>query len=254
MVGEQVTLDGYYATYADGTLSDYVSLKASNVAQNVQTGEVYTDLQEALNAAAKGQTVKLLQDVEAEDLYVGAGKTLDLNGRKLTVTSSLSASFTTSHIIDSSDCNGLLVIAEDTAVALNSQNAQLPVWTAEGARFVEIAYKQIVEDVADDAEAKKYRFYFNVADDSVLPQLLTEDCLTIRIKVSYTTASGMKAYQYFELTDELVAEYAAKWPNGTIDLTIRGAAGLQELSFTAQVVSTTADRRDVIISSAALSA
>ena len=94
-----------------------------------------------------------------------------------------------------------------------------------------------------------YRFYFDVADDSILPELLTEGCLTIRIKVNYTTASGMNAYQYFELPAELVQQYAAKWPNGTVDLILRGAADLESLSFTAEIVSTAPNGSSVVIGS-----
>ena len=221
-----------------------------HAAVNVATGETYADLQAALTAAAKGETVKLLKDTEAEDIYVGSGKTLDLNGKKLTVTASLSASFATTHIIDSSNGEGLLVV-DGADVALNSKNAQLPVWTAEGVKFAEVAYKQKTETVNNNADAVKYRFYFDVDANAALHELLTEDCLTVRIKVNYTTASGMKAYQHFELTDALIAEYLEQ--AGSIDLTLRGAAGLQDLIFTAEIVSVAPNGSSVIIGSTPLS-
>ena len=223
---------------------------------NETTGESYATLQEALNATAKGQTVKLLKDVEAEDIYVGSGKTLDLNGKKLTINSTISASFTTTHIVDSSKGEGSLILAEGSEVALNSKNKQLPVWTSEGVKFVEIAYKQIAETVDGDAEALKYKFYFNVADDSILPQLIAgnTDSLTIRVKVNYTTASGMHAYQYFELNEDLMNKYVAKWPDGMVELTIRGTDGLQSLTFTAEIVSTAPNGASVVIGSVPLSA
>ena len=244
------TENGYW-TYTCECGDSYVVADEGTMlhfAINETTGESYADLQAALSAAAKGETVKLLKDAEAEDIYVGAGRTLDLNGKKLTVTSSISAAYTTTHIIDSSNGEGLLVV-DGAAVSFNKKNEQLPVWTAEGVKFVQVAYKQKVEAVADDASALKYRFYFDVADDSILPELLTEDCLTIRIKVNYTTASGMNAYQYFELPAELVQQYAAKWPNGTVDLILRGAADLESLSFTAEIVSTAPNGSSVVIGS-----
>ena len=61
----------------------------------------------------------------------------------------------------------------------------------------------------------------------------------------------MHAYQYFELTETLVQQYLDK--DGSIDLTIRGTAGLQNLIFTAEIVSTAPNGTSVIISSTPLS-
>lgn len=218
---------------------------------NETTGESYTDLQAALDAAAKGDTVKLLKDVEAADIRVGAGKAMDLNGFALTITSSLSASFATTHITDSSNGEGLLVV-DGADVALNTKNKQLPIWTAAGVKFVEIAYARKLETIDGDANALMYRFYFDKADDSVLFDLIAEnlDSLTIRVKVSYTTASGMNAYQYFELTEELTRQYLEK--DGSIDLVVRGTACLQNLTFTAEIISTAPSGACTIIGSAPL--
>ena len=114
---------------------------------------------------------------------------------------------------------------------------------------MEIAYKQKLGTIPNDATALMYRFYFDKADDSALFDLIAEnmDSLTIRIKVDYTTASGMHAYQYFELTETLVQQYLDK--DGSIDLTVRGTAGLQNLIFTAEIVSTAPDGTVVIIDS-----
>ena len=72
-----------------------------------------------------------------------------------------------------------------------------------------------------------------------------------KIKVNYTTASGMNAYQYFELTETLVQLYLDK--DGSVDLILRGAAGLQNLVFTAEIVSTAPNGTSVVIGSTPLS-
>lgn len=253
-------VEGYVVDYADGVYKLVVA--ANDVAENVQTGVTYTDLQEALSAAAKGETVKLLKDVEAEDIYISAGKTLDLNGYKLTITSTISASYSTTHIIDSTAAKGLLILAEGVESALNSQNAQLPVWTAEGVHFIDVTFGRALdfEDPtgAANADVAYFRFAFD-ENQVLLDQILANGSdgtgLTIRIKVNYTTASGMKAYQYFEYTNELVAsyyQYTSGWQNAAFRLYLNGVESLADLSFTAEIVSVGPNGTSVIKSSVPL--
>ncbi|MBR2309084.1 MAG: right-handed parallel beta-helix repeat-containing protein, partial [Oscillospiraceae bacterium] len=136
---------------------------AEDVAKNNVTGVVYDDLQEALSAAAKGDTVILLTDATAVGLYVGSGKTLDLNGKTLTVKDYISAPFKGTHIVDSSNGKGLLVLAENADYAFNEHNRQLPLWTNEGVRFVSVSFQQALDFQDKNGAANEnvgfYRFY-----------------------------------------------------------------------------------------------
>ena len=231
-----------YVVEHEGTVLDF--------AINEQTGETYPTLQAALNAAAKGQTVKLLKDVTADDVYVGSGKILDLNGKKLTVNNALSASYTTTHIIDSSNGDGLLVVDPNAEIALNGSNEYLPVWTAEGVRFITASFKELVTVV--DENTTTYQFYLNMnSNDTILDEILANGTdgtgLTIRIKVTYTGASGMKATQYFELTSDMVESYVQRWDSIAAKLTVTGTAGRSDLEYSAEIVSTAPNGTSVVV-------
>ena len=230
-----------YVVEHEGTVLDF--------AINEQTGETYPTLQAALDAAAKGNTIKLLKDAEASELYVGAGKTLDLNGKKLTVSDSLSAPFTTTNIVDNSNGEGLLVL-EDADMSLNPYNEYLPVWTNEGVRFVTASFKEQVTVVDENATA--YQFYLNMnSGDTILDEILANGSagtgLTIRIKVTYTTANGMKATQYFEMTSDMVEDYVRNWDDVAVKLTVTGTAGRSNLEYSAEIVSTAPNGSSVTV-------
>ena len=119
------------------------------------------------------------------------------------------------------------------------------------------------EKMAEDSEAANadvayFRFAFD-ENQVLLDQILANGSdgtgLTIRIKVNYTTAGGMKAYQYFEYTNELVAsyyQYASGWQNAAFKLYLNGVESLADLSFTAEIVSVGPNGTSVIKSSVPL--
>ena len=76
--------------------------------------------------------------------------------------------------------------------------------------------------------------------------------ITIRVKVRYLTASGMQATQYFEFTNEMVKKYVTGengWDNSQFQLYLTGVAGLQGLTFEAEIVSEAKDGSTVVIGS-----
>ena len=237
---------------------------ANDVAVNMTTGETYESVQAAISAAAKGETVKLVADVNAQSVYIGAGKTLDLNGYKLTVTDFISASFTTSHIVDSSNGTGLLIV-DGADVALNSKNKQLPLWTAEGVRFVTVTFGQALDfkdaTGAANENVAYYRFAFEEkAAQTILDNVLANGSdgtgLVIRVKVDYTVAGGMKASQYFEYTSDMVKRYVNEkkgWDNNMFTLYLSGVEGLVDLNFSAEIVSTSPSNSSVVLGSTPIS-
>ena len=231
-----------YTTYTCPCGDSYVEVEEGTMlhyAVNEATGESYTSVQEALNAASKGATIKLLKDAAEEELFVGAGLKLDLNGKKLTVKDTLTAAFATSHIVDTTNGEGLLVLTGASS-ALNSYNEQLPMWTAEGVRFTAASFKQQL--TIEDENTIQYAFYLNMdLLNSKLGEVLAKGTagtgISIRIKVTYTAANGMTAVQYFTLTSDMVADYVVNSASKAIKLTVSGVQGRENLIFTAEIAS-----------------
>jgi hypothetical protein len=229
---------GKKVAYLNGT---YQVIAEEVKAYNAVTGEIYDDLQAALSAAAKGETVALLADVVAGDLIIGSGKTLDLNGFALTA-DSFSASFNGAAIIDSTNGTGLLKVAPES-LSLNKNNPQLPLWYDEGIRFVDVAFGQLLsfrdKNKQENANIAFYRFAFKAeAADTILDDYLAAggEGVTIRIKASWKTANGIVT-QYFTYSDALVQAYLTKgWDKSQFEMYLTGVEGL-DISFNAEIVS-----------------
>lgn len=227
---------------------------------NTDTGESYIDLQEAISAAAKGQTVKLLKDAAAEELYIGVGKKLDLNGKKLVVADAISAPFASTHIIDTTNGKGVIAVNSED-LALNSNNEYLPLWTDEGVKFVKVSFTEqlIFQDKTGTANENVgfYSFYFNEdAADTILDDILkngTEGTgISIRVKVEYVAANGMKATQHFVYSSQMVFNYVNTingWDGNAFELYLTGVEDLQDLTFSAEIVSAAEVGPTVVIGS-----
>jgi hypothetical protein len=244
-------LAGKKVTYVDGV---YKVIDEDLVAYNPVTGEQFESVQAALNAAAKGETVKLLSDTTEAMLVVGAGKALDLNGYTLTA-DLIAASFEGSTIIDGSNGKGLLKI-EKNSLSLSEKNPQLPLWYAEGVRFVEVSFGQKVtyHEDKDGNEGNKayYRFAFEqTALETILDEYLatgiSTNGISIRVKASWQTANGTVC-QYFTFSDELVQAYLNGWDTLAFRLYLTGVAGL-DITFSAEIVSAASAQTTVIIPS-----
>ena len=182
------------------SLKDFLELEY--VAVNVQTGEVYNDVNRATLEAKAGETVKLLRSVNAGGLFaLYAGVTFDLNGEKL------EAEYVTSFgdIIDSSKENsGLLVVAKNKLM-LRHDNEQLPVKTAGGFAFVEI----IKFNQAFVEKDRKFAFQpiFEPSAHELIVKGRAETDVTIVVEVAWKNDSGDVITQNFVYNDEFVKGY-----------------------------------------------
>ena len=232
------------------------------VAINKETGESYTTVQSALNAATSGNTVKLLMDAVEEDLYIGAGKTLDLNGFTLTA-ETVAASFDTTCLVDSTNGQGLLVVDRES-IALNKNNPQLPLWYDEGIRFVSVSFGQALnfkdKTGAANENVAYFRFAFNdKAINTILDEYLANGSagtsVSIRIKASWSNTNSTMT-QYFTFNSDLVSQYVNSgrgWDANMFKIYLSGVEGLANLCFTAEIVSTVNSQATVVLASTTLS-
>ncbi|MBE6941942.1 MAG: hypothetical protein E7455_06670 [Ruminococcaceae bacterium] len=206
----------------------------------------YGTLQEALDAAIEGDTVKLLANAELNALLVMPGVTLDLNG--YTVEASYVVGFNGSDIIDSSAANtGLVKVAQDR-VMLDLNNSQLPVYNNElgGYLFLEI---NIVTNLVEDTENDVATFKFYIKKDLDYMMLLdlmrdgaADNNLTVMVKLSWTTLDGNSATQYYAYSEDMnkhVAEVHSTSKYSTYTCELKGINSRESITYAAVLQSGT---------------
>ena len=197
----------------------------------------YETLEEALAAAADGDTVTLLLDALYRTPFLVTKQiTLDLNGK--TLAASYVVFFKGADIIDSSISNtGLLQVAKDQ-IALDEDNAQLPVWNGEGFVFTEVKFQEKLDQTATGG--KKFTL-LPLFEEHVM-QLIADGALdngiaiVVRLQWSSVDADGKTYYwsQDCVFDDELVptvyldANTDGK-PDGAFSLAL-GAADIKDIT------------------------
>lgn len=141
----------------DYCLIDDVSITemvASVTSSGTEDTEYYATLQGAIAAAAGGDTITLLKDVNfgADNIALDKAIILDLNG--MTLTAASFATFTGTKVVDSSnDKAGLLKVAKDMFVFnTDANNPQMPVYNGtDGYVFADISpQEQIISTKGAD--------------------------------------------------------------------------------------------------------
>ena len=192
--------------------------------------DYYSDLEEALaEAKAIGATVKLIKDLEIENLNLYGN--LDLSGYTLTVTGVLGAENKEATLSDSVGTGAIL-----GKVFMNPDNAQIAVPVAGAWKLERVAMNQIVETVSEDEVTLKFVFLDGAADTFLDEATVNGDEYRIRIQVKWTE-NGEEKVHYFRYNTELVKQYASAWGEKMYTCTITGLAELENCKITAQVVS-----------------
>ena len=193
----EVTLELRMYNPADETDS-YVIGRAYNfrnefVARNTATEKLYETVAEAVLSAREGETVALIRNVEEAMTYVLEDVTLDLNG--YTLTTNYVTCF--GDIIDSSEDNSGLLKVSSSRFLVQQSNAQLPVNSSEGYRFVEIL--KFNEKVKD---GPKYVFQPLFEEDALALLKAGKDVtgVSVMVRVSWTQEQGTRT-QNFEYND-----------------------------------------------------
>ncbi|MBR4882205.1 MAG: hypothetical protein IKU19_09730, partial [Clostridia bacterium] len=207
-----------YCLVCDGILDTQT---IDPVAQNTVSGQYYTTFEKALEEAAAGDTVKLLANVEVENLVATTEGYIDLNGYTLEAYM-LSMGMST-HIVDSSEGNLGYLVVGSAGQKINSSNCDMPVYvgyTAEdgtvkdayrffdgillqqltptfsvdektGSKFVSVTFRHILGDAA----TTKALFGDGASDNNI----------QLGVKCTVTKADGTTTEElYVYCSDELI--------------------------------------------------
>ena len=220
-------------SYVIGETYEY---KNDFVAQNTTTEKMYDSVAVAMMEAKAGETVILIRDAEEYMVTVLPGSALDLNGH------TLAATYVTSYgdIIDSSEDNSGLL--KPGNILIQQKNAQLPVKTSEGYRFVEILnFNQKIKD-----GGLKFVFQPLFEEDAHALLQAGQDTtgVSVMVRVSWTHTQGPRS-QDFVYNDSMVQGFLNNYNAATgeyskvLSLTLAGTTSVTDLSFSVVVSSNT---------------
>ena len=185
-----------------------VKLEGPSVAKIGEEG--YLTLDAALAAAEEmGEvTVTLVDEIDAWNIMVAPGITLDLNGYELRA--NYVVVFNGANIIDSSEANTGKLAAGADSVSIGKNNEQLPVWTGDGYIFV------TVSDFVEMTDADGV-YWFLPTFETITHQYLAQGAESSRVKLAirmnWTISTGT-AFQNFVYNDSTVAAVVNSFDGG----------------------------------------
>ncbi len=229
-------IDNVYSEQVTFIMPDSaVKIKATyktddNVVINSVTGKRYASLEEALDNANEGETIKLTANVSAQTLLVNPGVALDLSGYNLTVNRFVG--FEDSDIFDSNTASkGGLYVAKNRLV-LSKNNSQLPVYDAENGCYVFLkinlsrANKFVYSDGSYTAEpvfGDSATIAKGIAK-TLFSQGADKSGANVRVRVSWVDKNGTyTATQDYTYTDAMVSTVVNSF-TGSKYTTIFGAS------------------------------
>ena len=228
---------GAYCSIQEITFTGKTLVEVGYVCRNAQDEVYFKTISEALAAANSGETVQLVADCTEGYVLVTPGVTLDLNGH--TLTADYVVAFGEADVIDSLR-TGLLKVAQNNIV-LDEGNDYVPVWnTVNGYTFTQLAITDNNQGMGltMDGDKATFKFVTFFRDTNLLTNGVTDNDLAVVIRVSWTTENGI-AYQDFVYNDTQVGTVVTKNGKMAFELTFTGCEGLENLTFTAMVLSET---------------
>ena len=202
MVGRNQT----FTLYKDTSISDDAGSGEGGDEGEDLTGKVamigdvaYEKLEDAIAAAAAGETIVMLADAELDVLVLNSGVKLDLNGFELSA--DYVVAFDGNAIVDSAPGVGLV---KSAYVSLAKNNDLMPVWdeAAGGYRLFPLKTSlMFLSQSADKFEFLAKPLLGNKANSVFMSQAETNG-LTFKVRMSWTSASGNEVHQDFTLKGE----------------------------------------------------
>ena len=219
----------------------YVFKFEDAVAMNMQTGKLYSRVDEALEEAfdaGEDQTVILLKDTDGyKHVSVYENTVFDLNG--FTLSTKNFSSF--GNVVDNSEANTGALVTD--RILIEPTNEQLTVKTDKGYQFIEIVSLQ--------SAALRNNTYFAFVPDfeaAALPMLaqgVAASGVTVQVEISWVTEEGHTRTQLFQYSDDLVNGFIAsynpetEWYGKMFTLTLADAGNYSNVTFTVNIVSDT---------------
>ena len=235
-VGTNFCADGYISNdNGDNTWT----VVADYVCWNMQTGVYYMTVSAGLEEAMPGETVQLLKSTSDVYVLVTPETTLDLNGHVLTA--KYVVGFGDADVIDKTR-KGLLVV-DQRNIVLDEGNAYVPVWNGDnGYRFTQLVITDVGYGmglvVSEDKDQAKFEFTTFFRDVEGLTDGVTDNDLSIMIRVSWTNATG-DVFQDFVYNDEQTGTVVEAQGKQAFTLAISGCNGMQNLTIMPIVKSET---------------
>ena len=110
--------------------------------------------------AENGETIQLYKDITVDGVFLRSNKTLDLNGHKLTTDYVMA---TAAQVIDSTEGQGLLVIADKDYLSLNQKNNALPLLDNDAGGYRLFTYAlEVLREYHPDGDTNTAGFYFTL--------------------------------------------------------------------------------------------
>lgn len=211
---------------------------------NEISGKRYASLEKALAVAtASGQTVQLRMDLYKDMVMVPAGVTLDLNGHELETNILMSFG----KVIDGKDGEGKLVTSNtaSSVVHIQPDNPDMPLYDTDGYRF--FTYTLASAGPKDGtANSVKFGAQLTFENTDAYALLANGGSAAFDMKLSVTANNKVTNLTYSFNSDVLEAYHEA-WINPnraegqtpTLVLSVSGIAGINNISCTPHVYSTT---------------
>jgi hypothetical protein len=196
-------------------------------------GEEFETLEEAIEAAEKGDIIRLCADVSVDELALFNGIILDLDGHTLNVAKYITV-YADNHIVDY-EGGGLL---KSKYVMIDDGNSALPIWDEARGGYIFVRtsdFKLQVEELSENSTKCVFLPYLSEEAYALLAQGMETSGAALKIEVFWERADGKMASIIFCFTDDLMVQFAEKYPTAdrkTFSLTLTGVAG-KEITFRA---------------------
>ena len=195
-------------------------------------GTLYETLEEALAAAAEGDTLVMTKDLTVGELSL-SGMTLDLNGYALTADAF--SSVASANVIDTQGGTGKIL---SQSISVYEKNAYLPVTFEDGLHFCEVGFDQYLERIDNKTTKVKFRFDQRAADtliDDAIRAGSTD--ISVQIRLTWKDQKGVKQDKTYVFSHDLLEKYTARWDGRIFVTTIGAVDNVTNLTCTYQVTS-----------------